>query len=308
MNNPPSSKKRRYVCSTAAFLWITAIMMVTNSLTKIMAYTSRVGPSLYNNPRHLLSDGRISDKRSALGKIQMALDSRELRFYASFVSSPSPSPVTRATGEKRQEQNTDVFNPLTTAFDVRLPSAREKVTARAQNNHLESGENPSSFSIYSNGVAGLMSSFDSEGKRAFPSSGSAPVQTARFSSFASFTSHFIDFPEDSLRSDSNKNVDRRPPLGRDASAIQIDLTEEEEELFDLLRTVTKEYGMKSTLRVAGGWVRDKILATKEFKQNRVSFDLLETGVMDATKTNDEAMKRITSKFKGEKGGKFHTLK
>ncbi len=41
--------------------------------------------------------------------------------------------------------------------------------------------------------------------------------------------------------------------------VRIVLSKEEEELFDLLRTAVVETGMKSTLRVAGGWVRDKIL-------------------------------------------------
>ena len=41
--------------------------------------------------------------------------------------------------------------------------------------------------------------------------------------------------------------------------VRIALSREEEELFDLLRTATVESGMRSTLRVAGGWVRDKII-------------------------------------------------
>jgi len=48
--------------------------------------------------------------------------------------------------------------------------------------------------------------------------------------------------------------------------FQIDLTDEEEDLFNLLRTVTADRGMKSTLRVAGGWVRDKILASHDFQR------------------------------------------
>lgn len=61
-----------------------------------------------------------------------------------------------------------------------------------------------------------------------------------------------------------------PPAMIAVSPIQIDLTDEERELFDLLRTVTNETGMKSTLRVAGGWVRDKILESKEFSKDRAA--------------------------------------
>ena len=263
-------------------------MIITSSSTEIMAYTSRVA---------LL----FRQRNTAIGSLSMALDSRELRFYAKSLSSPSSSssPISRASGDnKQQKENTDVFNPLSTTFDVRFPYADERVPARAHYNLLESGGNPASFSIYSNGIAGLMNSFDPDMKRTFATPGS-PVHS-RFASFASFTSQFINIPEDSLDTGGSNGMNRSRP-GRDASAIEIDLTEEEEELFDLLRTVTTECGMKSTLRVAGGWVRDKILASKEFKQNRVSLDLLETGVLDATKppeVEDEAMNRITSKFKG----------
>jgi len=292
-----SSKKRPYVCSSAACMWITA-MIITSSSSEIMAYTSRVALSFRH--RCLVSDSKIRHAGTAVGNINMALDSRELRFYASSLSSSSP--MSRASaGNKQQKQNTDVFNPMATTFDVRSPYAAERVPAGAQNkNLLESGEYPASFSIYANGIAGLMNSFDSDMKRTFASPG-APVHTARFASFAAFTSQFISIPEDSLETNGGSNG-MRPP-GRDASNIEVDLTAEEKELFDLLRTVTTECGMKSTLRVAGGWVRDKILASKEFKQNRVSLDLLETGVMDASKppdTENEAMNRITSKFKGEK--------
>jgi len=36
------------------------------------------------------------------------------------------------------------------------------------------------------------------------------------------------------------------------------LTENEKSLFDLLKSYVQEEGLKSTLRVAGGWVRDKV--------------------------------------------------
>ena len=48
---------------------------------------------------------------------------------------------------------------------------------------------------------------------------------------------------------------------------KIKLTDEEAQLFDLLtRVVDESPGMTTTLRVAGGWVRDKLLATKEFRR------------------------------------------
>jgi len=47
-----------------------------------------------------------------------------------------------------------------------------------------------------------------------------------------------------------------------------ELSKEENELFELLRQVVKETELKSTLRVAGGWVRDKLLATAEYQRGR----------------------------------------
>jgi len=55
---------------------------------------------------------------------------------------------------------------------------------------------------------------------------------------------------------------------RSRNSYQLDLSREEEELFDLLREVVQESKLKSTLRVAGGWVRDKLLATDEFQRNK----------------------------------------
>lgn len=44
----------------------------------------------------------------------------------------------------------------------------------------------------------------------------------------------------------------------------IELTSEERDLFRLLRQAREETELDTTLRVAGGWVRDKLLATPEF--------------------------------------------
>jgi len=61
------------------------------------------------------------------------------------------------------------------------------------------------------------------------------------------------------------------------------LTDEEKELFSLLRRVRKDTHVDTTLRVAGGWVRDKLLATPEFNTYHAVFEV--------------AGKRLTSKFR-----------
>lgn len=62
-------------------------------------------------------------------------------------------------------------------------------------------------------------------------------------------------------SNNNNNNDKS------ASNYSIELTEDEAKLFELLRQVTSETNLGSTLRVAGGWVRDKLLASPEFHRH-----------------------------------------
>ena len=45
---------------------------------------------------------------------------------------------------------------------------------------------------------------------------------------------------------------------------KINLSPDEEELFTLLKQVASVHAPSATLRFAGGWVRDAILATPEF--------------------------------------------
>ena len=60
----------------------------------------------------------------------------------------------------------------------------------------------------------------------------------------------------------------------------IALSPEERELFRLLRQAREETNLSTTLRVAGGWVRDKLLATPEF-----------------ARPNQQTEGRLTSKYK-----------
>ena len=130
--------------------------------------------------------------------------------------------------------------------------------------------------------------------------------TAHYSTSSALFTSLEDFDLKSSRAKSEHQ--------RKNEVIRIDLTEEEQELFDLLRTVTTECGMKSTLRVAGGWVRDKILASQDFLQNRrtreidggssssVTSGVRESGTEGSTSNEGADMKRITSKFKGDPKG------
>ena len=71
----------------------------------------------------------------------------------------------------------------------------------------------------------------------------------------------------------------------------LELTEEERQLFALLRRVRKETNLSTTLRVAGGWVRDKLLATPEFRPQ-----VYGPSNDDDNRATTAKPQRLTSKF------------
>ena len=101
-------------------------------------------------------------------------------------------------------------------------------------------------------------------------------------------------PSSSASSSSNKrnlsskipsqNEENDPLLNspKQSYGPYIPLTREEQDLFRLLRKARKETNLSTTLRVAGGWVRDKLLATREFAQPHGA---------------DDKLQRLTSKYK-----------
>ena len=95
---------------------------------------------------------------------------------------------------------------------------------------------------------------------------------------------------------------RRPRPPQSGYGPSIQLTTEEEELFNLLRHVRNEIGLTTTLRVAGGWVRDKLLATPEFRTYHRIFTVgsssqgqqYQSSSLDPSKKQQQ---RISSKFR-----------
>jgi len=82
----------------------------------------------------------------------------------------------------------------------------------------------------------------------------------------------------------------------------INLSPEERELFRMLRKAKDDGNLSTTLRVAGGWVRDKLLATPEFTRGRYDDDSDDgrSGIGDARTHRNGATgtpQRLTSKYK-----------
>jgi tRNA nucleotidyltransferase/poly(A) polymerase len=98
------------------------------------------------------------------------------------------------------------------------------------------------------------------------------------SSSSSSSSHSSSSSDDGTFDDNSDGNPYRPIR---TYGPYIELTPEEKDLFRLLRQARKETGLTTTLRVAGGWVRDKLLATREFAQA----------------SNHDDSFRLTSKFK-----------
>ena len=88
-----------------------------------------------------------------------------------------------------------------------------------------------------------------------------------------------------VSSKSDGDGARKPIVPQQGYGASISLTNEERSLFALLRRVRKDTHLDTTLRVAGGWVRDKLLATPEFQAYHTVFEV-------GTK-----QRRLTSKFK-----------
>merc|ERR1740130_275770 len=92
----------------------------------------------------------------------------------------------------------------------------------------------------------------------------------------------------------------------------INLSPEERELFRLIRKARDESGLSTTMRVAGGWVRDKLLATPEFTRTYGFLDnnnddedgdgddttiARNNGGSSSGSSNRSTPKRLTSKYK-----------
>jgi tRNA nucleotidyltransferase/poly(A) polymerase len=91
-------------------------------------------------------------------------------------------------------------------------------------------------------VGGGVGSIGSKGKRAFSSTTGEDSPTGLFG--------------------------KQQPKPKQGYGGSFQLTDEERELFNLLRRVRNDTGISTTLRVAGGFVRDRLLATPEFNAHQ----------------------------------------
>jgi hypothetical protein len=83
--------------------------------------------------------------------------------------------------------------------------------------------------------------------------GSNTLRFGRFYSAATFTREGSNVPKVTIS---------------DASISSIQITETERKVFDLIMTIASQFRQQApTLRIAGGWVRDKVLNCIDFALN-----------------------------------------
>lgn len=266
VNNPPplsSSRKRRAAISTSSR---TAISPLTSAgMIQVLMIMLALTSKQIPLAKGFLSGTRICRKpRSALPAtfLQMAIDSRQLQFYGS-------------SGSKNNSNNVlgDYFNQ-----EWMVPTASAGITSQDQNiltlagagleDAVGNGKLESNFNLKSNDSTNA------------PDDDSAGMKE-QISPFY-------------------HQEQQKPP--KRSYGPYIDLSPEERELFRLLRKAKDDGKLPTTLRVAGGWVRDKLLATPEFA--RVGWDRDNRLANSSPKRSNGATgpQRLTSKYKAPSSG------
>jgi len=241
--------------------------------------------------------------------LNMATDSRELRFFAAAASTPSSQYTAFASSasgrsiSKANGVNGDAESSSVAQREASTTAATtSSVTASTKNNMaFESVGSASAFyspSHYSSSSAGS-SAETLRHQTAVLFSSDKPRQSTTSKATAAEKAITQDMAVAKGTSASKKpfmqlryhSTDKSSSSSED-SGPTIHLTPEEKKLFKLLVQVIQESpDITSTLRVAGGWVRDKLLATDGFR--RIKRDIC------ANVNNDIECEvtRLTSKYK-----------
>mmetsp|Transcript_21850 Transcript_21850/g.54134 ORF Transcript_21850/g.54134 Transcript_21850/m.54134 type:complete len:867 (+) Transcript_21850:230-2830(+) len=193
-------------------------------------------------------------RASPVSALQLALDSRELRFYS---------------GGSKNSSN----NGIGSYFDQEWIVATATAAAKSQEKPVLSLAGAG----LEDAVAKHLSSSDSSdingSDEEDQNNASAESEEARSPLY---------------------NQQRKHPPKRGYGPY-INLSQEERELFLLLRKAKDDGKLSTTLRVAGGWVRDKLLATPEFTRGRYEDDY--DGGSTLRNGGTAAPQRLTSKYK-----------
>jgi len=243
-------------------------MMIILALSTYMSKRISVARGLLITP--LPSSGT---RTSSVLALQLALDSRELRFYSAG---------------SRNNSNEGVGSFFNQDWIVATAAAA-----------ATSQEKPVLSLVLSLAGAGLEDAF---GEDAFGDVDSSTNNSYNLNSSDSSNINGND-PEDqnNAPSESDKiqspfyyQQQKHPP--KRGYGPYINLSQEERELFLLLRKAKDDGNLDTNLRVAGGWVRDKLLATPEFTRGRFEDDGADEDDMNRNGVTGSPQ-RLTSKYK-----------
>lgn len=241
-------------------------MMVILALSTFVSKRNFTARGLSITPLSL--SGTRSSPASAL---QLALDSRELRFYG---------------GGGRNNSNNNNNNNIGSYFDQQWIAAIAKAAATSQEQPV--------LSLAGAGFGDVVGDCGSNSNKNYNlnSSDSSNINGNNQED------HNDSLPKsEKIKSPFYHEKQKHPP--KRGYGPYINLSPEEREFFLLLRKAKDDGKLSTTLRVAGGWVRDKLLATPEFTRGRYEDDTDTTRRDTSTYRNGATVttQRLTSKYK-----------
>jgi len=293
-------------------LSIAAMLLITLNSRRYICQSFSLSTS---SSARIGSSGTSSTAFSTIIHSLNAVESRELRFY-----NGTPSPVTSSTSASDasttstaaaasfptspsfHQVNKSIETPLssssasaildTKSFDL-SQQASYFTSLFKKSSHENTNDNHDNLSV----INRINNHLNQKNKRNYSSTSSS---TSR----AGTSSASSDNSSSSSSSSSRTNNQQMNP----SITPQIQLTKGEQELFDLLAQVIKSNNISSTLRVAGGWVRDKLLATEEFhRDSTTSSSSISIGSMSSSASTSISstglVDRLTSKYNGPSLGR-----
>jgi len=286
------------------------IIPTTTAGTTTLLKTISISPAIIST-----SSSSSSSSLSSSSALNLALDSRELRFYGAAGggtirrSSSSDSSSKDAAADVGTYYNQEWFasatlsatkdqnqTPVLALAGVGLDDNEElnkRINNFNKNKNINDSTSMDSGEQKSNGDDGITNNKNSNGSNKEED--------------GSTSSHYC------YETEQQQQKQQHPPPKRGYGPY-INLSPEERELFRLIRKARDESGLSTTMRVAGGWVRDKLLATPEFTRtygfldNNDDTDINGFGGEDTTiarnnsgsssgSSNRSTPKRLTSKYK-----------
>lgn len=312
-NHQTTTRRRQRSRAVQAMLVATAAALSSSSGVRALCSVSSK-PYYAGRPAALAASTvlhhgqRRSSCRTRTTTLLHAQDSRQLRFFGNIVEEERCAANQNAAAAAAASPN--LYEDAATAssssasdwiWNSQDEQPRRIETAGVLVSHVGEGliEATTGKALYSQTTTSAASkSTDSQqSNNRDSSSSSSKRETSSHSKARSDSKGPVGNKNDNHSQNNNSNDDTGPhfnyptPEPKRGYGPYIMLSQEERDLFQLLRQARSEMELSTTLRVAGGWVRDKLLATPEFTRPMVEGSVGRPGGG-----------RLTSKYKAPAGG------